>query len=227
LPNWENNPTVCAKIIGLVDEVLNDPNWEEPRYNYPGGTNEQNCPWGSSAPIINAWESRGNRLASSILSKFFGYAILGGYNTQNTNRRYALDPRAEKMMTPRETGTAGSSAMRWLECNIGMETSMKVTYYPDLYAESGQNPYTSNTGYIALITKEELLFIKAEAQYWAGDKAAAFNTTKEAVINSMVRFGVTESVASDGSELVGTASTRYNRFLKCACRGKASLRLPT
>lgn len=221
LPNWENNPAVCNKIIEYVDEVLNDPDWEEPHYNYPGGANEQNCPWGSSHPVINSWESRANRLAESIPAKFFGYAVLGGYNNKNTNRRYALDPRAEKMMSPRESGSSGSDAIRWLESNIGMETSMKVTYYPDLYAESGHNPYTSNTGYIALITKEELMFIKAEAQYWAGDKVAAYNTTKEAVINSMVRFGVTESVASDGSELVGTAKTRYNRFFEVRLPGES------
>ena len=218
LPNWENNPTVCNKIIAMVDEVLNDPNWEEPHYNYPGGTNEQNCPWGPSRPVINAWESRANRLSISILSRFFGYAILGGYNNYNTNRRYALDPRAERLMTPREAGTAGSAALRWLECNIGMETSMRVTYYPDLYAESGQNPYTSNTGYIALITQEELMFIKAEAQYWAGDKIGAFNTTKAAVLYNMVRLGVT---VSDGSELAGTAKTRFDRFFEVRLPGES------
>jgi hypothetical protein len=221
LPNWENNPTVCNKIVAMVDEVLNDPNWEEPHYNFPGGTNEQNCPWGSAHPIINAWESRANRLAESIPTKFFGYAILGGYNTRNTNRRYALDPRAEKMMIPREAASAGSDAMRWLESNIGMDNSMKVTYYPDLFAEGGQNPYTSNTGYIALITKEELMFIKAEAQYWAGDKAGAYRTTRDAVVHSMVRFGVTESVASDGSELTGMARTRYTRFFEVRLPGES------
>ncbi len=100
LPNWENNPTVCNQIIAMVNEVLNDPDWEEPRYNFPGGVSEQNCPWGPAAPVINAWESRGNRLSLSMPTKFFGYALLGGYERKTTNRRYALDPRAEKMMTP-------------------------------------------------------------------------------------------------------------------------------
>lgn len=135
LPNWENNPSVCNSIVNMVDEVLNDPDWQEPRYNYPGGTNEQNCPWGSSAPIINAWESRGNRLATSIPTKFFGYGLLGGYERKTTARRYALDPRAEKLMTPRVSAAgSGSDAIRWLESNIGMDVSMKVTYYPDLFA---------------------------------------------------------------------------------------------
>lgn len=189
LPNWENNPTVCNRIISMVDEVLNDPNWKEPQYNYPGGTNEQNCPWGSSAPVPNAWESCVNRLATSIPTKFFAYGLLGGYERKTTARRYALDPRAEKLMT--SVGAAGAEVTKsgWFESNIGMDVSMKVTYYPDLFAESGNNPYTKNNGYLALITNEELMFIKAEAQILGfGDKTSAFNTTLQAVKYNMARL---------------------------------------
>jgi len=215
LPNWENTPDVCSKIIGMVDDVLNNPNWEEPRYNYPGGTNEQNCPWGPAAPIINAWESRGNRLASSIPTAFFAYGILGAYESSNTVRRYALDPRAERIMTPRVDDKSATN-MRWLESNIGMATSMKVTYYPDLYPAS--NPYTSNTGYIALITEEELLFIKAEAQYWAGDKVGAYNTTMQAVLRNFDRYGVQKPIASiDGNNAVN----RYNAFFAVRLPGES------
>ena len=214
LPNWENNPEVCRKIVEMADQVLDDPDWEEPRYYYPGGTNEQNCPWGSSAPIVNAWESRGNRLASSIPTRFFAYAILGAYQIQNNVRGYALDPRADKLMTGRDFG--GSTSMRWLESNIGMETSMKIINYPDLFASGGNNPYTDNRGYIALITDEELMFIKAEAQYWAGNKAGAYNTTYNAVIHNMERFGVVES------ELLGNnAKTRYRRFFEIRLPGES------
>lgn len=218
LPNWQNSPEVCKDIVAMVDEVLNDPNWEEPHYNYPGGTNEQNCPWGPAHPIINAWESRGNRLAESIPTKFFGYALLGGYALKNNTRQYALDPRAEKIMKLRPTATANSEAMRWLESNIGMDVSMKVTYYPDLYAASETNPYTKNTGYISLITDEELMFIKAEAQYWAGDKAAAYNTTKQAVLRNFDRYGVKEPIASiDGNNAV----KRYNAFFEIRLPGES------
>ena len=214
LPNWENNPEVCRKIVEMADQVLDDPDWEEPRYYYPGGTNEQNCPWGSSAPIVNAWESRGNRLASSIPTRFFAYAILGAYQIQNNVRGYALDPRAEKLMTGRDFG--GSTSMRWLESNIGMETSMKIINYPDLFASGGNNPYVDNKGYIAFLTDEELMFIKAEAQYWAGNKAGAYNTTYNAVIHNMERFGVVES------ELLGNnAKTRYRRFFEIRLPGES------
>jgi hypothetical protein len=219
LPNWENTPAVCNNITAMVDDILNDPDWEEPKYNYSGGTNEQNAPWGSSAPIINAWESRGNRLSTSIPTKFFGYALLGAYPDRRNTRLSALDPRAEKLMTMRGTGATGSEALRFLESNIGMETSMKVTYYPDLFASSGHNPYTSNTGYIALITDEELMFIKAEAEYWSGDKTAAYNTTKQAVLRNFERLDVKEPVAAvDGNNAV----TRYNLFFDVRLPGAAT-----
>lgn len=217
LPNWENTPAVCNKITAMVDEILNDPNWEEPRYNYAGGTNEQNAPWGSSAPIINAWESRGNRLSTSMPTTFFGYAILGGYKVQNTVRLYALDPRADKLMTMRSsTDKDADKALRYLESNIGMETSKKVTFYPDLFAPSGHNPYTTNNGYIALITDEELMFIKAEAEYWAGDKTAAYNTTKQAVLRNFERLDIQKPVvAIDGNNAV----KRYDSFFNIRLSG--------
>lgn len=220
LPNWENTPAVCNRIVEMTDEVLNDPAWEEPRYNYPGGTNEQNCPWGTSAPIINAWESRGNRLATSTPTKFFAYGILGAYPNRLTTRLSALDPRTEKLMTPRGTGASGSDAIRWMESNIGMDVSMKVTFYPDLYATTSEtNPYTKNDGYIALITDEELMFIKAEAQYWSGDKPAAYNTTKDAVLKNFERLNIKEPVASvDGNNAV----KRYKLFFDVRLPGAST-----
>ena len=215
LPNLDNNPATCNRIIQYVDEVLNNPEWSEPRYNYNGGSNEQNCPWGSSAPVINAWESRGNRLASSIPTKFFAYGILGAYEVYNATRRYALDPRAEKLMTPRVADVGGTN-MRWLESNIGMDVSMKVTNYPDLFAESGSNPYTKNNGYVVLITDEELKFIKAEAQYWSGDKAAAYNTTVDAVVHNMERLGIVEAELP-----AGNTKTRYTRFFEIKLLGES------
>ena len=209
LPNWDNTPAVCQQIISMVDDVLNDPDWEEPLYHYDGGKTEQNCPWGPYAPIINSWESRGNRLASSIPTTFFAHAILSCYDINNMDRGYSLDPRGEKMMKPRAKD--GVELMRYLESNIGMDNSMKVTYYPDLYSPG--NPYTQNNGYIALITTEELMFIKAEAQYWAGDKAGAYETTKAATIKNMERYGIVESALSS------LLKKRYDRFFEVKLQG--------
>ncbi len=213
LPNW--NIGKAQDIVRMVDEVLSDPNWQEPLYHYPGGKSEQNCPWGPAAPKINSWESRDNRLASSIPSTFFAYAILGCYDEWAVARDYALDPRATKIMEPRKD--TKSVQMRWLESNIGMSIDMKTTYYPNLLPES--NPYTKNDGYIALMTDEELMFIKAEAQYWTGNKAGAFGTTVEAVKRNMDRYGVLQVGLS------GSAETRYKRFWEVKLPGESEFTL--
>ena len=221
LPNWDNNPAICNQIVAMVDEVLNDPEWEEPRYHYDGGKSEQNCPWGPYAPKINSWESRDNRLASSIPTTFFAHAILGCYDKfYQTTRGYALDPRAARIMDPRAM-TGGPKLIRHLESNIGMDNSMKVTYYPDLFAQEGQtNPFTQNNGYIALITTEELMFIKAEAQYWAGDKNGAYNTTVEATVKNMERYGIYEATLASNN-----ARNQYRRFFNIKLPGAASFTL--
>ena len=188
LPNWENTPAVCQEIIRLVDDALAA--WEEPRYYYPGGVTESNCPWGPYAPKINSWESRDNRLASSIPTKFFLKGILGAIDgAWSINRGYAIDLRAAQIMEQRTA--EANNPLGYLESNIGMSIDKTTSNYPDLYAASKlSNPYTQNTGYIALITTEELKFIKAEAQYWAGDNVSAYNTTIEATKDNMIRYNL-------------------------------------
>ncbi len=219
LPNWDLSK--ASKIVTMVDEVLNDANWEEPRYIYPGGKSEQNCPWGPYAPIINSWESRGNRLVSSIPTKFFAYAILGCYQEQYfDDRGHALDPRATKIMGVSDKNK--TKPMDCLESNIGMDVSKKTTDYPDLFAGSMTNPFTKNDGYISLITQEELMFIKAEAQYWAGDKTGAYNTTCDAVKFNMDRYGVTHyTITSDNSALKTDPERAYNCFWRVKLPGAA------
>ena len=213
LPNWDNTPATCNKIIAMVDEVLNDANWKEPLYHYDGGKTEQNCPWGPYAPVINSWESRGNRLASSIPTKFFLKAMLGTVEKVSAYMPYALDPRADKIMGAGE-GIVGDPLL-YLESNIGMDNSKKQINYPDLFASKAlSNPYTQNDGYIALITTEELLFIKAEAQYWAGDMNNAYNTTVAATKVNMERYGIFESNLPSTLE-----ETRYRMFFNIKLSG--------
>lgn len=216
LPNWENTTATCTKIIDAVNDAINDKSYSDAIYKYDGGTTEKNCPWGPAQPTLNlGWaQARANLLTEAIPSKFLAYALLGAYvNTYSQSTRgYALDPRAARLMTPQSDGS--STLLRYLENNIGMPSSLKQTYYPDLYTKTTlYNPYTQNDGYIMLMSKEELLFIRAEAEYWGGDKTAAYNTTVEAVKTNMARLGVPNSTTAE--------KTIYNRFFTIKLSGES------
>lgn len=200
LPNVDRSSATCQKIIEAADAAINQwrtgdllyGSWfgNEPRYNFDGGTGEQNCVWSVANPVINSWESRKNLLDSSLPSKYFLVDCLGMLNPDNeqtggtyVNRQgYANDPRAGLLMLAR-TGPATASStstlvkMRSLENNIGMGTSYKVTNFPNLY----MGAYAGDiAAYNPLFTMEELYFIKAEAEYWMGNKTEACALAKEA-----------------------------------------------
>lgn len=189
LPNWDNTPETCDNIIAAVDAALTDPSYQDALYRYDGGSTEKNCPWGPAQPKLNlGWaQGRENLLAEAIPSKFLVYALLGAYQNNRSSRGMALDPRAVELMTPR-IDDKSLQILRFWENNLGIPTSMKVNYFPDLYG--GKNPYSKNNGYIILISEEELLFMKAEAQYWKGEKPFAYVTTVAAVKRNMDRLGV-------------------------------------
>lgn len=207
IPNIDTTPAKCQEIIDAADAAINQ--WRsgdllygawfgnEPRYKFDGGTNEQNCVWSSAQPIINSWESRKNLLDSAIPSKFFVVDCLGllGHGTSNEGlysadadnsyEGYANDPRLPLLMIPRTGPTEDkTSRVRFIENNIGMGTTYKVDYYPNLYMGAYAG---SISGYNPIFTMEELYFIKAEALYWKGDKAGACTLAKEATENNIQR----------------------------------------
>ena len=205
----------CQAVIDAVDAALNDPSWAEPIYKFDGGTAEQCCMWGPTQPKMNlGWaQARENLLTSAVPSEFMA-SILGFYpgginfarsfevidngvakeSDKKKVAMYSLDPRADRMMEPRVNADKMKS-LRSLKSNIGMDviygTDYKADYFPDLYCTTDRtNPYTKDDGYITFITEEELLFAKAEALYWMGDKATARNVTLEAVRTSFNRYSV-------------------------------------
>lgn len=204
LPNWDNNSNSCEQIINAVDAALD--NWEEPRYQYDGGTGVASSPWGPSQPIINGWESRGNLLDKAIVSKYFCVDIMGVFEKPTLVSGKAEDPRLEKMMTAR-SGPEGDTGIkfRYLENNIGMGVSYKERNYPDLFA----GIYTKDDGYIPLFTKEELLLIKAEASYWKGDKVTARTLTVAAADYNMDRYGVPKTSLPRKNYFEGTYKEKY------------------
>lgn len=192
----------CQEIINVAQKAIDT--WRsgdllygvwfanEPRYNYDGGTGEQNAPWSDAQPKINSWESRDNRLAADIVpSKFFmedclGISNPGNEKTQGTWNRsngYANDPRIVLLMKP-ENGPISASqsdksqvAYRYLENNIGSGATYKRAHYPNLYAGAYAGGIDA---YNPIFTMEELYFIQAEAYYWLGNKSKACELAKEA-----------------------------------------------
>ena len=209
IPNVDTSSATCQAIIDAADAAINQ--WRsgdllygawfgnEPRYNFDGGTNEQNCVWSAAQPIINSWESRKNLLDSAVPSKFFvvdclgligaGTAKDGLYNAEidNSYEGYANDPRLPLLMIPR-SGPSGDASIkvRYLENNIGSGTSYKTDHYPKMY-QGAYAGSVAGAGYNPIFTMEELYFIKAEALYWKGDKTGACALAKEATANNIQR----------------------------------------
>lgn len=206
LPNIDTSAKTCQSIIDAADAAINQwrsgdllyGSWfgNEPRYNFDGGTNEQNCVWSSAQPIINSWESRKNLLDSAVPSKYFVVDCLGlhDYGTNKEGRYgalrngwegYANDPRLPLLMIPRKGPDTDSQVkVRHVENNIGIGTSYKVDHYPNMYMGAYAG---SISGYNPIFTMEELYFIKAEAEYWKGNKTAACALAKEATQNNIQR----------------------------------------
>ncbi|MGL4993081.1 MAG: SusD/RagB family nutrient-binding outer membrane lipoprotein [Bacteroidales bacterium] len=199
LPNMDTSSATCSSIIAAVDKALED--WQEPNYNYDGGSGEKNCPWGPMNVSINSWESRKNDMDKSIITKFLAYDLMGANSKLYRPPYYAraTDPRLARIVNSRTgpTGIDAQDTIRFIQSNIGMPITHREVHYPDLYAQStSSNPFTKNDGMVSLMLTEELLFIKAEAQYWLNPAGVdAYNTTKEAVTHNMIRLGISEGTS--------------------------------
>ncbi len=206
IPNVDPSPARCNEIIAAADKAINiwrsgdllygDWFGNEPRFNFDGGTGEQNCPWGEAQPKINSWESRDNLLTSAIPSKYFIENCLGVINPGNemnqgywnNGNAYGADPRLMLLLVPQNGPISASNSntrvlIRYVENNIGSGSTFKQAHYPVLFAGA----YAKNDGYNPIFTMEELYFIKAEAYYWLKDKATACQLAKEATEKNIER----------------------------------------
>lgn len=199
LPNIDRSAKICDEIVTTAQKAIDTwrsgdllyGSWfgNEPRYNFDGGSGEQNCPWGPVQPVINSWESRANGLTSAVPSKFFIQDCMGVINPGNEQKQglfdggnaYGADPRLYLLLVPQEGPISAADdtkkyMIRYLENNIGSGSAFKQANYPDLFAGA----YAQNNGYNPIFTMEELYFIQAEAEYWRGNKARASQLAKEA-----------------------------------------------
>ena len=181
----------CDAIIAAADKAIQiwqaDPMYgtffgSEPRYNFDGGTQQQNCPWSESQPVINAWESRANLLTAAVPSKFMLADIMGVFSQDDAanagkfvaRRGYADDPRAALLFTPRTGPTSATNdestiKLRWLENNIGVPNSKFTSNaYPNLHTGA----YAGSTDALrAFVTAmEAFYFIKAEVYCGRGTR---------------------------------------------------------
>ena len=71
IPNVNTSAATCQAIYDAAAKAIEiwqaDPMYgtffgSEPRYNFDGGTMQQNSPWSDARPAINTWESRANLL---------------------------------------------------------------------------------------------------------------------------------------------------------------------
>ena len=210
IPNIDRSAATCNKIIEAADAAINQ--WRkgellhgewfgnEPRYKWDGGTVTQNAVWSVAQPVIDSWQSRANLLSSAIPSKFFMVDLLGLgapdepnkcglYAAEGQHEGFANDPRCALLMIARTgpqsaTNPNAQIKMRYLENNIGMGSTYKVVNYPDLYMGAYAGDVTC---YNPIFTMEELYFIKAEAEYWLGNKVKACELAKEATEHNIQR----------------------------------------
>lgn len=261
LPNIDRSGATCQEIINTAQKAIET--WRtgelmygewfgnEPRYNFDGGTNTENCPWSESQPKINTWESRDNRLTEAVPSKYLIVDCMGltdptneDYNGawnpstvgQNTNG-WGSDPRLSLLFIPQEGPQSASNAnvvvrMRYLENNIGAGSTFKQANYPVLYAGA----YAQKDGYNPIFTMEELYFIQAEAYYWMGDKVTACALAQEAtqwnIIRHLERFQADNEGKYPTASNAGpaTASTTWNNAVNAFLYNQAAnkrVKLPT
>lgn len=253
IPNVDRSSATLAKIDAAAQAAIDT--WQsgdllygeffgnEPRYYYvEGGIGEGVCPWSAAQPIINAWESRANLLTTAVPSKFFVQDCMGVINPGNettqgfwdANNGYGADPRLLLLFKPASGPISASNAttrvmLRYLENNIGAGATYKQTHYPNLYCGA----YAASTGaYNPIFTMEELYFIKAEAQYWMGNKTVACELAKEAtkwnVQRHLERYLQDSEGLYPGSgclpDASATAEQRFERIMTAFFENEATAR---
>ncbi len=233
----------CDSVIKYVDLAMGA-GWKEPQYKFDGGTGEKTSMWGpyhsSNATMNLGWpQGRENNLGGCVPTEFMA-SIMGFYpgvmSMKNgkkdlpTADNYALDPRAIRMFQARSGYNTDPILLRSLKANIGSDVAYtkdyKAEHFPDLFCNTSDstkapknsyraNPYTRDDGYICIITKEELLFDKAEAYYWKNDKPTSYTIMMEAVAASMERYQAYTTIQKSADKLIElfeTVRLDANRF---------------
>ena len=182
------------ELLTIVNDALVD--FDDALFRYPvaaRNTGWGNNLWGPSGPppageafqFVDVRSDLVNSLPTDFLMKALtvANAVTG---TPGTPAVY--DPRLFKLTTPGTTGKYNGAKM-----SMGMlDTSLPTLTTFNDFANLHNGYWTSDTSPYPIMLKEELLFIKAETQFYLNDFGGALATYKQAIRTNMERLGVTE-----------------------------------
>lgn len=179
------------ELLTIVNDAL--VNFEDAVFRYPEAsrhTGWANNLWGPSGPppAAEAFQFVDIRsdLTTSLPTDFLMKALTVADAVAGTPAIY--DPRLFKLTTPGTTNKYNGAKM-----SMGMlDTSLPTGTTFNDFANLHNGYWTSDTSPYPIMLKEELLFIKAETQFYLNDLAGALTTYKQAIRTNMERLGVAE-----------------------------------
>lgn len=179
-------PNVNTDYDIIITEVnLALSNWNDVLFNYSTGDKSalQLNQWGPSKSKPD-WDYRANYLDKSAPSYFSLIEVLK-YDEEN---KIIRDPRQKLLMKPNEKGE-----YLYVYPSEGKSATLSEKDFPNLY----DTYMTGDISPMIFFTKEELLFILAEAQFAKGDVEEAYSSFNDAIIENMKRVGVNLSDVTD------------------------------
>lgn len=180
-PNINQN---YSQVIAAADLALNG--WNDVLFDYSDGVEGntlQMNQWGPSQADPD-WDYANNTLNKSAPGRFMLEQALK-YDPVN---HVVGDPRTNYLMEPNEEGEFLS-----ITPSVGKVRSLPDDAYPNLYGSY----ITQDDAPMYFFTEEELHFIKAEALFNSGNKAAAYTSFIEGISINMDRAGVTAQEKAD------------------------------
>lgn len=181
-PNVKNGTADYDQVIEYADRAL--AGWKNAGYSYTtgNGTAMQMNQWGASQADPD-WDYGNNILNVSAPTEFFLLTALRYDPATNTIN----DPRQPLLMTPRYTDpTSGQLQYLYVVPTQGKDGTKANDQYPNLF----NNYVTGDAAPMNWFTREELLFIKAEAAFNKGDRSTAYSVFVEAIREHMRHVGV-------------------------------------
>ncbi|MGV3546532.1 MAG: SusD/RagB family nutrient-binding outer membrane lipoprotein [Pedobacter sp.] len=178
------------ELLTIVNDALinfSDAVFKYPEVSTTGWTHNL---WGPSdpPPAGEAFQFADIRsdLVNTLPTDFLMRALT--VDDGSTGNPVAYDPRLLKLTTPGTTGKYLGAKMSEGLRDVNLPTGTTFNDFAKLHG----GYWTSDNSPYPILIKEELLFIKAETQFYLNDISGALATYREAIRVNMERLGVTE-----------------------------------